>query len=312
LNLRIRRFTWVDIEAIARIHRASEPVDHAGRTLEAKALLQRWRSPGTNPGEECLIAEARGRLVGYALRWWVHGTDRCLVDGAVHPAWRRRGIARQLLARTAEEARLAGARSLDLRAHEDEEPAVAFAQGLALALVRRWYRMWLQPLRVPPFAFPPGYGWRSFRPRHDQAAYTAIVNATFAEHWGIGLTTAEGVARMVTQPGFEPSSIIFATRQRGVVGVCVTRLAERQVGTRRFPVALVGPLGVCAAHRGHGLAHALLSTSLRQCHRRRIQAAELEVDEGNRPAIHVYEDCGFETLFRILWYRQDLKEENHG
>ena len=55
-----------------------------------------------------------------------------------------------------------------------------------------------------------------------------------------------------------------------------------------------------------GLAHALVTANLRQGRRMQIQAAELDVDENNVPAIHVYQDCGFELLFRILWYRMDL------
>ncbi|MDI7277504.1 MAG: GNAT family N-acetyltransferase, partial [Anaerolineae bacterium] len=174
MRIRIRHFTWEDIEPIARLHRASEAVDHAGRICDAIALLQRWRRPGVVP-EECLVAERAGAILGYVHRSHVRGTDQCQIDGVVHPAWRRRGIGRQLLERVAEEARLAGAKALDVRAREDEPGTAAFCQATGFRLARVWYRMWLEPVRVATYLFPPGYSRRTFRPHHDEAAYASVL-----------------------------------------------------------------------------------------------------------------------------------------
>ncbi|MDI7277574.1 MAG: GNAT family N-acetyltransferase, partial [Anaerolineae bacterium] len=137
-------------------------------------------------------------------------------------------------------------------------------------------------------------------------------NEAFSEHWGMGPTTPERVAEMVGEPGFEPADVLLATWQREVVGLCHMRFLERQVHGRSLAVAHIGPVAVLTGHRGRGLGHALVAACLHQCRRKHMQAAELDVDEGNRPAIHVYEDCGFETLFRILWYRRDLDGEDCG
>jgi mycothiol synthase len=307
LSLQIRHLTWADMEAIAQLHRAAEPAGPDSRAREAATLLQRWRR-ADNLKEECLVAEAEGRLIGYAIRSLVAGTDQCVVDGVVDPEWRRRGIGRQLVERVAKEVCRAGARTLDIRVRDDDLVAIAFCESLGFSRARVWLRMWLQPLRVLPFCFPPGYSCRSFRPHRDEAAYVEIVNETFGDHWGVGPASLERVAQMVRQPGFEPDSILFATRRRGIVGVCTARFLLRQAGRHEYTVAHIGPLGVRAAHRGRGLACALLAACLRQSRHRQIEAAELDVDESNAPAIHVYEKCGFETLFRTLWYRRELAE----
>ena len=306
MHLHIRPLSWGDIEAIARLHRASEPIDHGGRIGEAVVLLHRWRRPGFSP-EHCLVAEAGGAIVGYVYRSHLEGTDICQVDGVVHPALRRRGIGLQLLERVAAEARLAGARVLDARVREDETAAVAFCQATGFRPVRVWYRMWLEPVRVPPGAVPPGYALRTFRPHHDEATYASVVTRAFAGHWGVRHTTPERVAGMVSEPGFDPADIVLATCQADVVGAAHVRFIEREVAGRRLGVGHIGSLGVLPDHRGCGLGRALLFACLRRCRQRHVRAAELDVDEGNEPAIRLYRACGFETLFRILWYRRELE-----
>jgi len=306
LSVGFRRFAWHDIEGIARLHRAAEQIDHAGRNGEAISLAQRWRRPDCDPEQGCLVADAEGQVVGYALRSAVPGTTQCILDGVVHPAWRRRGIGRSLLQRALERARRAGAGSADVRVRSDEPGAEAFCHVVGLTLARTWLRMWLQPLRPPGFGFPTGYGWRTFRPHADEALYAQVVNETMAGHWGTGPIAAERVAQMAAQPDFEPGNHLFALYGREVAGVCSARWVRRTVAGRDLVVAHLGPIGVLEVHRGCGVGRALVALSLWRCRRERIQAAELDVDEANAPAIHVYRDCGLEPLFRILWYRREL------
>ncbi len=311
LQIQIRHLTQEDIEAIVRLHQAAAPIDQAARARDA-ASLRRWLPRRAQADEQCLVAEAGGLFVGYAVRSLIAGTDQCLVDGLVHPAFRRRGIGRQLLQRIVEDARLAGARSLDLRARDDDTTAIAFAEATGFRLERRWLRMWLEPLRVPHRAFPSGYSWRHFIPHTDEAAYAQIVTETFREHWGVGPTSIERVNALVNRPEFEPTNILFATCQREIVGVCMVRFLERAVDGCTYKTAHIGPIGVRAAHRGRGLGRALLSLCLQRCRRRFVEAAELDVDEHNAPAIRIYRSLGFRTLHRILWYRRDLTASPSG
>ncbi|MBQ9003902.1 MAG: tRNA (adenosine(37)-N6)-threonylcarbamoyltransferase complex dimerization subunit type 1 TsaB, partial [Eggerthellaceae bacterium] len=75
------------------------------------------------------VAEAAGELVGYA-GGMVAGDELEILKVAVEPAWRRRGIARELLRHVAEDARNLGASAclLEVRAGNDS------AQGLYRAL----------------------------------------------------------------------------------------------------------------------------------------------------------------------------------
>lgn len=305
MAIRVRQFTWDDIEGIARLVRAAEEVDHAGRSGDAVSLARRWRRLEGDAQALCLVAECSGALVGYALCSPLAGRERCLLDGVVHPEWRRRGIGRRLLEGSLEIARRLG-RPLDVRVRDDEAAGVAFCQAMGLRLERVWQRMWLEPLRVPPFTLPAGYGSRSFRPHADEATYAGLVNETMAEHWGTGPMQPAEVARMMEQPEYDSSVHLFATCGREAVGVCSARFLVRSVEGQEVLVAHLGPIGVRAAHRSRGVARGLIAACLRQCWRRGMQAAELDVDTQNAAAIHVYRDCGMQPTFRILWYRREL------
>ena len=69
------------------------------------------------------------QLVGYAGGWVVDGGVQILKVG-VHPAWRRRGIARELLARVATDARDLGAAVCSLEVRASNEGARAFYGAL--------------------------------------------------------------------------------------------------------------------------------------------------------------------------------------
>ena len=69
------------------------------------------------------------RLVGYAGGWVVDGDVQILKVG-VDPAWRRHGIARELLSRVASDARDLGARTCSLEVRAGNEGAQAFYRAL--------------------------------------------------------------------------------------------------------------------------------------------------------------------------------------
>ena len=75
-----------------------------------------------------------GTLVGYAGGWVVDGDVQILKVGT-DPAWRRRGIARELLAHVAADARNLGAQTVSLEARAGNEGAQALYQALGLVPV---------------------------------------------------------------------------------------------------------------------------------------------------------------------------------
>lgn len=65
-------------------------------------------------------------------------------------------------------------------------------------------------------------------------------------------------------------------------------------------------LAVHPAWQGRGLGRRLMEGALRELYARRVDKLFLEVDEGNVPAIRLYERLGFETVGRRDAYYEKL------
>ena len=120
---------------------AYKPLDaaHAGEVaaLEASAMGTDAWSADMVAGElgqrnrTWWVAQARGMVVGYAGGLVVDG-DLQVLKIAVDPVWRRKGIARELLVRVAEDARNLGASTCSLEVRASNAGAQAFYASLGL------------------------------------------------------------------------------------------------------------------------------------------------------------------------------------
>ncbi|MGH6931745.1 MAG: GNAT family N-acetyltransferase [Dongiaceae bacterium] len=110
----IRRATAADAEAVAAMCQALSRDEGSDSPNLFTADSFRRDGLGPNPAFSCLVAEDRGRLVGYALHCPDYDTDRMcrsvyLADLYVEKAARRRGLGRTLMAAAAKEGRDRGA-----------------------------------------------------------------------------------------------------------------------------------------------------------------------------------------------------------
>jgi ribosomal-protein-alanine N-acetyltransferase len=116
--------------------------------IERRSFAQPWseelfRQELRLPFSRIVVARLSGdppAVVGYVCRWLAAG-ELHLLNVAVHPDWRRRGIGRRLVEHVLEEARGAGAKRAFLEVRRYNVPAIALYErlGFRAAAVRRNY-----------------------------------------------------------------------------------------------------------------------------------------------------------------------------
>lgn len=233
-----------------------------------------------------LLARAGTVLVGYA-QLDVAGGEAELV---VHPAYRRRGVGRELLRALVEAAGTDA--PLSMWAHGDHPSATALGWPAGF----RRYRVLWQLRRdltgpLPEVAVPEGIRIRAFEPGVDEDAWLHVNGRAFADHPDQGRWTREDLLLREAEPWFDPAGFLLAEDATGrLVGFHWTKVhdeGDHQVGE-------VYVLGIDPDAQGGGLGAALTAAGLRYLRDARgLATVLLYVDEDNPRAVALYRKAGF-------------------
>lgn len=243
------------------------------------------------------LADPAGETIGYA---HLDPTDPAgpVAELVVHPAHRRRGYGRRLLAGLLDAAGPTAA--LRVWAHGDHPSAAAlaldhdFVRDRVLLQLRRKLT---DPLPEP--ALPAGVRMRSFVPGQDDAAWVALNAKAFADHPEQGRWELPQLHARITQPWFDPAGFLLAEDPTGrLLGFHWTKVhADAAVGE-------VYVLGVDPTAHGGGLGRALTLAGLRHLAAAGLHRAMLYVDESNTAAVRLYTRLGFLRWSADVSYRR--------
>lgn len=243
-----------------------------------------WQRPSTDLAALSVGVLDGRRLVAFAA---LSPDQRC--EACVHPDHWGRGLGAALArwsCRVARERGLAGVGQ-----------TIPDADGAAGELLGRLgheptYTAWLLAmppgLAVPAVTLPAGYRLRDLMPGEDERAAYRVIEDAFNE-WpdrqpqGFDDWAADNVRR----PGFQPWQLRLAVGPADqVVGACVLVLSG--------PCGWVSQLAVQGAHRGRGLAQALLADAFAAARACGSPRAELSTDS-RTGALGLYERLGMQV-----------------
>lgn len=277
-----------------------------GQDQHILLLLPDQRTDSTASG----LTTAGDVLVGYAHLDPTDAVTGSAVELVVHPAYRRRGYGRLLVA-------IANEQSPDGRlrlwAHGDHPAARRLAESMGLRAVRRLERM-RRSLRSPPPEpqLPATVRLRTFRPGDDDADWLRLNARVFAGHPEQGSWTQRDLSARMQEPWFDaegffiaeedgpdgPRMIAFHWTKIHSDGANWDRgdrvrlgMAIQQQGQE--PSGEVYVVGVDPDQRGRGLGRSLTIAGLRWLRARGMSQAMLYVDAGNESALAVYRSLGF-------------------
>lgn len=155
---------------------------------------------------------------------------------------------------------------------------------------------------TPEPTWPPGAVVRGLDPARDARVAHELVRTAFADlDDGSGQRTwEEWEALMLSPERFDPDLALVVERAGDLVAVSMGEILPAS--------AFVRQLAVRRAHRGRGLALALLHETFRRAVARGLPAVVLGVDAANATgAVRLYERAGMRVVEEFTrWYRPGL------
>lgn len=289
----VRSFRLDDEAAVRAVMEASRAVDEIPGFIASdieRALVRIVPDP-----EGTVVATEDGRVVGYSTP---HHDDL-----TVHPAFRRRGHGRRLVAAALDAVRRRGLDDhLQLYVPPHLPGSVAFAEAMGLRYRSSMWRFELAAERVvPPPAFPAEIVTRAFDPvvDADLGAWLRFMLAAFEGHPTQMTWTLPVIRHIHDAPDFDPSAIlvVFAADEPDrPVAFALIRVDEPEPGNLVGEVSLIG---VLPAWRGRGLGRELLRWGVAEVRDRGAKGVELAVEARNERATNLYRRHGFEPA--IEW-----------
>jgi mycothiol synthase len=301
---------------VAVIHAANRADD-----VDWLVTPDQFRTDVTNradfdPALDILVAEVDGEIVAGAEAQPQVRDDIAVhhVRCWVHPAHRRRGIGRHLLARNEARSREVARgwerdreHVLDAWADEHEYGALALLDASGYERIRYGFMM-LRPLDepIPDAPLPDGIELRPVRPEDHDPIWAADSEA-FLDHWGAHQRTEEDRIAWFSMPGMDTSLWKVAWDGDEVVGSTMNAIWSEENATLGVSRGWLEHISVRRAWRKRGIASALIAESLRELRRRGVSEAALGVDGQNLSgALRLYESLGFRKHRMSTAFRKAL------
>lgn len=291
-----------DLPRLVRAMAEVEAVDHDGEDSSEETLRGHLTLPGHDPVRDRWVAAAPDdpdTLLGWGFVWVAPGETLATLTGAVHPAWRGKGIGGRLMALALDRARALGATRAGIYAGSRNEAAGAFLRrrGFAAVSANTLLRI-AGDVSLPKPDVSSGYTLRTYADNPDLALFQRAVNRCYEGLWGHHTVPEEVVAEWL--PTLDPASIFFLIGPDGDVAGTVR--------TERYgePIGYVDAPGVVPEHRQDGLYIPLLLVAMRRLREGAPKAIELE-SWGDAPeTLAQYEALGFVVVRQAVAYERAL------
>lgn len=322
-GLRFRPFSGgTDLKEIVRIENAEAETDRIPERTDADSLAVRFAHPSDHfdPYRDVTIAELDGQPVAVASREWVDTTDglrEYRVDGAVDPAFRRRGIGTAVLAENERQGHMlaptdgfAGARVFGSWSGDTQPGDAALLTAAGYAPARFFFDMTRPSLEdIPAVPLPGGFELRPITTGLATTVWHAEAEA-FQDHWGGFDASEERLTRQLAQPWNDLSLWVVAFDGDEVAAGVLNTIDAAENEAMDLKRGWLGAVFTRRPWRRRGLARALIAESLRRLRQRGMTSATLGVDADNPSgALDLYERLGFEVMYRSTAWRKPFEPE---
>jgi len=256
--------------------------------------------PGLDPGENCLLLEASGRIRGMALVFQEFPISRSVIEVMVEPGLSGSAEEVELVQRALARANDLGLSVVHVCVMPDSGTGRVLDQ-MGFSRVRTYLDMLWNQSDLPELELPAGFSVRAFR-EGDTQLLTQVQNDAFTGSWGFCPNTEEQIEYRTRMPNTTKAGIVFLLEGESPAGYCWTVTVPAENGVR----GVIGMIGVVPQFRGKGVSRHILHAGMK--HLRSVGLAEigLEVDSSNDPAVRLYTSTGFKTVGERHWFERVL------
>lgn len=267
--------------------------EEAGFALRDDSAEHLLHTDVSEPGDAIARRDSdKSRVTGY-LQWNPqHRTTQLVVD----PDRRREGIGTELLAA------LGDRPSLGVWAFADLPAARGFAKANGLTPSRSLLIMDRSLAGSTAPQPPPELALRGYT-EADADDLLAVNAAAFVHHPEQGKLDAAGLAARMAEPWFDPSGLILAFDEAGLVGFHWTKRVDTGTGE-------VYVIGVAPRAQGRGYGRVLLAAGLAHLHQTGTDRVLLYVDSAEEVAVRMYESAGFHVARRDVLYAPNTRSSH--
>ncbi|MBW1802713.1 MAG: GNAT family N-acetyltransferase [Deltaproteobacteria bacterium] len=304
LPFTIRNYRPADFKGYLRLHIESEPFDQSGRYISSRMLAESLRQPNYCPEKNGFIVEKDNKIIAFAGLTPEAGIRRVLLDGLVHPRFRKQGVATALFSRTMQRAQALGAKVMQISIPEANAAASGLVSSLGFRFIRHFlelklvfYNTDLPDVKRAPFVI------RELRDG-EEGVLTVIQNRSFAGSWGFNPNTTEEIVYRINMRDSSPADVLMACDGDKSVGYCWTRVNTEENRLRGENRGQIHMMGVDPDYRKKGVGKVLLLKGLERLRSKSVDVVELTVDSQNKAGRALYAFVGFELDSRTEWYEK--------
>lgn len=301
---RVQGFRWQHISELSELINSLGSHGFRDWPESAEGLRTELETLRLDPEADIALLRSGDRLCGYVLTLPEPDIDRVVATVAVTSACQDE--ADQLVDFLMSQVRSVNASRAHVAARGNSAEPLAELETRGFSRITANLELVLpreQASRLADTELPAGFTVRPMRSFTETLLLTSVQNRVFADHWGFSKNTVDEVQARLELPATGPEHVLFIESPEGEIAGYIWTALEWQ---RDHTCGKVWMTGVAPDYRGKRLGTPLILAGIKHLLAEGAADVHLEVIEGNKAAMRIYSQLGFEKRSKTDWYEKRL------
>ncbi len=224
----------------------------------------------------------------------------------VHPEYRRQGIGSRVLHHLKEIGLARGTTRFVCRFPSFRYYVIPFVRNHGFIHEYSWMKMRIEHKKpVPTPSLPWMLTVRGLNIKREIPVWADLQNTIFKDKPNYEPVDTDTLRARTEHTSFDPNLLILCLVSEEPVGYCMGYSIQSDTGEK---ILKIDGMGVLPEHRRKRYGQAMLFEMLNRAYIKGHTSTELVVLTTNRPAIRLYEKCGFRERYQYLWYKRVIEQ----